>query len=149
MEKILSAVSLSILDGQMILVCIVGFVFFWKTFESIVFLPFLKLHESREASGKGAEEEATSINSQARTIKNFIERELFDARVEGQRLKDELLKEAKMQSNNVIKSAETIATQKVKEAERAAENILSNSQSNEGNVQALAELLYKKAAVLN
>lgn len=111
MEGLLKTFDLEILDAQMILVCVVLFVIFWKTLARVLINPMIRLSEARQNATSGAEHNAVEIAQQAEALAAEYEKKLSAAR--GQAIQERLdaIKEANIKAEGIVKAAEQEAQQ--------------------------------------
>lgn len=124
MEAILKTFDLTLLDAQMIGVCIVLFVIYWKGMEACLARPFMTLAERREAATSGSVAEAGSLGAQAEKLEAEVEAALTEARIQAMRERLGEVGAAKKRAAQTIHDAEAAAQQTAKNARAEIEQRL-------------------------
>ena len=81
------------------------FIFFWKVIGERIFRPYFLLLEEREAQTSGARERTVSSKEKAQDMLAELEHELRASRVEGLRVRDDLISQAKKEYAQKISEA--------------------------------------------
>lgn len=106
---ILAAVSLTPLDGIMIVVGTALIFSLYKALESKVFAPLLEHVEQRESLTSGAVFTASQMRQKSLALKARFDEAVFRARVAGNSKKSEAIASAKDRAANIIRQAENDA----------------------------------------
>lgn len=106
MDEILKLFTLKIVDAQMIIVSALLFVIFWRLFARVFFNPYLRLVEEREGRTSGAMHKADDDLKNAIELEAVYSERIDAARVQGMKLKLQLLEEAKKESARIIEIAQ-------------------------------------------
>lgn len=143
--EILKTFSLERLDVPMILVGLALFFCLYKLLEAKVFLPVLEHVERREHATSGAVDTASLMRQKTTALRERFEQKMFEARVEANSRKLEIVNRAKAEASELHKSAEQEVA-KVLAAGRAkiASELSDCRRRVESESQALAELLSHK-----
>lgn len=105
MEEILKIFTLKPLDAKMMIVSAILFVIFWRLLNRALFHPFFKLVEEREARTSGAMHQADDDLKNAVELETLYSEKINTARIEGMKLKLQLLDEAKGQASKIVEVA--------------------------------------------
>lgn len=105
MEEILKVFTLKPIDAQMIVVSAILFVVFWRLLNIALFQPYFRVVEEREARTSGAMHQADEDLKNAVALEALYSEKIDAARVEGMKLKLQLLDEAKKEANKILESA--------------------------------------------
>ena len=144
-EKVLSVFDLTLLDGQMILVCAVLFVFFIAMAKRTLYGPFIALYEAREAATEGAETEAQAIHKKVATLTQDYERQLVDARVAAMAQKLEAIAKAKEHATKLTDEAEQAAQAGLTVARHSLESLRAKLRSDgASDADAMAQEIVQK-----
>jgi len=145
MEKIINAFDLTLLDGQMILVCAVLFVIFINLAKRTLFGPLLDLIDAREAATDGAETEALAIHKKAADLNHDYERQLVAARVAAVTAKLEVVARAKDRAAQIIGQAEQAAQVELTAAQNSLESLRAKLQADSAqDADAMAQAIVQK-----
>ena len=106
MEALLKTFDLTLVDGYMIPVVSVLFVFLWRSLSKELFFPYLALIEAREQATLGAEKEAQEAQDRARNSREEYERKLGEARRAAIEQKLSLVHQARLEADRIRKKAE-------------------------------------------
>ena len=106
MDEILKLFTLKMVDAQMIIVSALLFVIFWRLFARVFFNPYLRLVEEREGRTSGAMHKAEGDLKNAVELEAVYSERIDSARVQGMKLKLQLLEEAKKESSRIIEIAQ-------------------------------------------
>ena len=117
-ESALSAVSLTLEDGRMIVVGTILLFVLYKFFERKLFAPLLEHLECREGVTTGASFTADQMRQKAEALRQRYDNALFQTRVEANREKADILARAKAEGQLLIDQAEAEASEEL-EAGRA------------------------------
>ena len=90
----------------------------WVIFGHLIFKPFMRLIEEREARTTGDETDAQEKRARTKALQAQIEESIRQARVEGILLRDERVNHAKKEAQTIIDRAADQAAQELKKAEQ-------------------------------
>jgi len=140
--SILAAVSLTPIDGIMIVVCLGLLFMLYKTLEIKVFAPLLEHVEQRESLTTGAVFSASQMRQKSAALKARFDEALFKARVEGNTKRAEIIASAKDRASAIIRQAESEAASELAAGRREiAKQVASAQIGAEGEAQELAKRL--------
>lgn len=142
LHNVLAAVSLTETDGLMILVG-TGLIFtLYKSLQNLVFQPLLEHVEQRESVTEGALFTAQQMREKALALRSRYDEAMFQARVEGNRTRTDIIAEAKTQAAQIVSAAEADAAAELKAGRAAIADQLSKAkQSAEKEATVLAATL--------
>jgi F0F1-type ATP synthase membrane subunit b/b' len=109
-KDILEAISLSPLDGVMILVCTLLIAILYKLLAVKVFNPLLEHVERRESLTSGAVHTAAQMRQKTVALRSRFDEAIFKARVEGNAKRAEIVAAAKKSAHEIIRAAEEDAS---------------------------------------
>jgi F0F1-type ATP synthase membrane subunit b/b' len=139
---ILATVSLTPVDGIMIVVCFGLLCLLYKTLEIKVFAPILEHIEERESLTTGAVFSASQMRQKSAALKARFDEALFRARVEGNTKRAEIISNAKSRASAVISQAENEAANELGAGRQEIAKQISAAQTTaEGEAQELAKRL--------
>lgn len=144
LTNVLSAISLTPLDGGMIVVGTVLIFTLYKSLEVAVFRPLLEHVEQREGVTTGALFTASQMRQKAEALRARYDDALFQARVEANRQRSEIVREAKATASSILSEAEAAAAREI-QAGRAAIDAQVKSAQTQAETQA-QELASKLAS---
>lgn len=140
--SILKAVSLSPLDGVMIVVCSGLLFVLYKLLEAKVFMPILEHVEQRESLTIGAIHTASQMRQKSAALKARFDEAIFKARVAGNTQRAEIVSAAKEKASAIIRAAENDAAQVLSAGrQEIAHQLASARVSAEKEAQELAQTL--------
>ncbi len=114
LHDVLAAISLTETDALMILVGS-GLIFtLYKSLQTLVFQPLLEHVEYRETVTEGALFTAEQMREKAVALRARYDQGIFQARVEGNRTRTEIIAEAKGQAAQIVSAAEAEAAADLK-----------------------------------
>jgi F0F1-type ATP synthase membrane subunit b/b' len=142
LHNVLAAISLSETDALMILVG-TGLIFtLYKSLQILVFQPLLEHVEHRETVTEGALFTAEQMRQKALALRSRYDEAMFQARVEANRTRTDIIAEAKSQASQIISAAEAEAAADLKAGRAAIADQLSHAkQSAEREATVLAATL--------
>jgi F0F1-type ATP synthase membrane subunit b/b' len=105
-EQILKSFSLTPTDVMIIPIAALLFVVLWKTLESVLFLPFLKLLEAREQATIGNEAQAVADLNQVEELQRSYEQQLQEIRIRALEQKYRSLESTKQEVEKLAASEE-------------------------------------------
>lgn len=144
-NQFLEAFSLSAYDVPMIGVGLTFFFFLYKILELKVFLPAIEHIEQRESATIGSAESAVLMRQKATALKERYERELFEARLEANKQRIEIVSRAKNEAQNLINGAESEIANLISKGRMTIQDQIRNCQTKANSeAKQLAELLIKK-----
>jgi F0F1-type ATP synthase membrane subunit b/b' len=108
-EKALKLFDLTLTDGAMILVGTALLLVLYKSLEALVFKPTLEHVEHRESATVGALFTADQMRQKTNALRARHADALFQARVEANRARAEMVGEAKTQASAILAKAESEA----------------------------------------
>jgi F0F1-type ATP synthase membrane subunit b/b' len=127
LHNVLAAVSLTETDGLMILVG-TGLIFtLYKSLQNLVFEPLLEHVEQRESVTEGALFTAQQMREKALALRSRYDEAMFQARVEGNRTRVDIIAEAKTQAAQIVSAAEAEAAAELKAGRVAIADQLSKA----------------------
>lgn len=129
MEEILKLFDLTTRDGQMILIGSAVFYAFWWIVDVVVFKPFLKVYEEREALTTGASSSSKEILDEAFAINKRCEDQIHSARVSVMTEKYQALNDAKKQASIIITDAENEVQELVRKVRWDRESAMSTTRA--------------------
>lgn len=139
---ILATVSLTPLDGIMIVVCLGLLSLLYKMLEVKVFTPILEHVEQRESLTTGAVFSASQMRQKSAALKARFDEALFKARVEGNTKRAEIVTSAKARATEIVRQAETEAANELGAGRKEISNQMTAAQTKaEGEAQELAKRL--------
>ena len=140
--NILKTVSLTPIDGVMIVVGTVLIFLLHRFLAASVFAPLIEHVEQREALTTGALHTASQMRQKATALKARFDEAIFRARIEGNSKRAEIVSKAKDEASRIIRLAESEAAHEVKVGREAiAQQIAQANTSAEATVQDLAKQL--------
>ena len=104
--EILKTFSLERMDVPMILIGLILFFALYKALEAKVFTPLLEHLERREHATVGAVETATLMRQKSAALRERYDQKMFEARVEANAKKLEMVNAAKAKASELQKSTE-------------------------------------------
>lgn len=110
---ILATVSLTPIDGIMIVVCLGLLLLLYKMLEIKVFTPILEHIEQRESLTTGAVFSASQMRQKSAALKARFDEAIFKARVEGNTKRAEIVTAAKARATEIVRQAETDAAREL------------------------------------
>ncbi len=116
MAELLKTFDLTPLDAQMILVWAVAFVILWQILARVLFGPYLKLVETRDAQTTGAEDNAKSLTAKADELMLKYEDRITQARIAGMKEKNETLSKARTEAQAITEQADAKAQEKIQKS---------------------------------
>jgi len=142
LHNVLAAISLTETDGLMILVGS-GLIFtLYKSLQVLVFEPLLEHVEQRESVTEGAMFTAEQMRQKALALRGRYDEAMFQARVEANKTRAQIISEAKNEASKIIAAAEGDAAAELKAGRSAIADQLSRAkQSAEQEATALASTL--------
>jgi F0F1-type ATP synthase membrane subunit b/b' len=142
LHNVLAAVSLTETDALMILVG-TGLIFtLYKSLQNLVFQPLLEHVEHRETVTEGALFTAQQMREKAHALRARYDEAMFQARVEGNRTRADIVAEAKAQASQIVSAAEADAAAELKAGRAAiADQVSKAKQGAEKEATALAATL--------
>ncbi|MEZ4753726.1 MAG: hypothetical protein R3A13_05375 [Bdellovibrionota bacterium] len=116
MEELLKTFDLELTEFNYILIVIPVFCAFWFLMDKLIFSPFLKLVETREARTTGAESVATETLYEAERIQTDYEQQILNARIEAMKVRLAEVNKIKEEASQVLSTASTKAKQDLENA---------------------------------
>ncbi len=116
MESVLKIFDMTPIDLYMILVVGALFIFLWKTLDSVLFAPYLKLIAAREQATIGVEEEAQKAYVKAEVGIKDYEAKVAETRRAAIAKKLVVIEEAKKKADTIINSAKEEAAKMTSDA---------------------------------
>ena len=142
LESALSAVSLTLEDGRMIVFGTVLIFVLYRTLARTLFAPFLEHVEYREGVTAGSLFSADQMRQKATALRHRYDEALFQARVEANREKAEIIARATAEGQALIDRAEAQASEELAAGRALIERqVLAAQNRSEEEVRALAETL--------
>ena len=144
-NPILQIVDLTNQDAAMILVGL-GFIYvLYFTLSKKVFAPLLEHLEHREGVTAGALHTADQMRQKGHALRARYDEGLFQARIEANRKKNEILAVAKKSASDTLGAAEAAAAAELQAGRAAIEKQIADASSRiEGEAKDLAERLASK-----
>jgi F0F1-type ATP synthase membrane subunit b/b' len=127
--NILAVVSLSPLDGIMIVVCTVLMFVLYKALEVKVFTPLLEHVEQRESLTSGAVFTAGQMRQKSAALKARFDEAIFKARVAGNTKRSEIVAAAKDKAVGIIRNAENEAAAELKAGRQEISRQIASAQT--------------------
>jgi F0F1-type ATP synthase membrane subunit b/b' len=144
-KSILGAVSLTPEDGKMIVVGTVLIFGLYFTLRRKLFAPLLEHVEQREGVTVGALHAADQMRQKSEALRARYDESLFQARVEANRERGEIISKAQAEAQALVDNAEADAAQELQVGRAAIERQMAEAQSKaDAEVQALAETLVSR-----
>jgi|LakMenEpi03Aug12_release.lakeMendotaPanAssembly.Ray.scaffolds.fasta_scaffold614365_1 F0F1-type ATP synthase membrane subunit b/b' len=144
-NPILQTIDLTNQDGLMILVGTAFIYFLYFTLSKKVFAPLLEHLEHREGVTSGALHTAEQMRQKGQALRARYDEGLFQARVEANNKKNEILTEAKRAASQTIGEAEAAAAAELQAGRAAIEKQIRDAHGRiEGEAKALADTLAAK-----
>jgi F0F1-type ATP synthase membrane subunit b/b' len=141
-EAILAAVSLTPEDGKMIVFGTALIFTLYFTLRRTLFAPMLEHIEEREGVTVGALHAADQMRQKSEALRARYDDALFQARVEANRERGEILSKARSEAQAVIDQAEVEAARELQVGRAEIERQMTQAQARaEAEVEALAETL--------
>ncbi len=125
----LAVVSLTPLDGIMIVVCTVLMFVLYKVLEVRVFTPLLEHIEHRESLTTGAVFTATQMRQKSAALKARFDEAIFKARVAGNTKRSEIVATAKDRAAAIVRNAENDAALELKSGRQEISRQITNAQT--------------------
>jgi F0F1-type ATP synthase membrane subunit b/b' len=145
LESILGAVALTPQDGKMIVIGTLLIFGLYFTLRRKLFAPMLEHIEQREGVTVGALHTAEQMRQKAEALRTRYDEALFQARVEANRERGEIVSEAQSEAQAIIDRAEVDAAQELQVGRAAIERQISEAQAKaDAEVQSLAETLVSR-----
>jgi F0F1-type ATP synthase membrane subunit b/b' len=144
-NPILQIVDLTNQDGLMILVGTAFIYLLYFTLSKKLFSPLLEHLEHREGVTTGALHAAAQMRQKGQALRARYDEGLFQARVEANRQKNEILTTARKAASETIAAAEASAAAELQSGRAAIEKQISDSQSRiDSEARELADKLAAK-----
>ena len=145
MSNILHEVDLTNQDGLMILVGTAFIYLLYFTLSKKLFSPLLEHLEHREGVTTGALHAAAQMRQKGQALRARYDEGLFQARVEANRQKNDILTAARKAASETIAAAEASAAAELQSGRAAIEKQISDSQSRiDSEARELADKLAAK-----
>jgi F-type H+-transporting ATPase subunit b len=138
MEAFLKNFDLVPQDLRMILLGAVLFVVLWKLLQAVLFAPYIKLLEAREAASTGAQATAQRNNADAQETLAKYNEELTAARVAFMGARNEAIERAREQADQIVGKAEHEVRQTIEAAHKEVSR----------DLEAVAEVVQREAEQL-
>ncbi len=117
----------------------------YKVLQIKVFLPLIEHVEQRENATVGATETTSLLRQKAAALQERYEREMFQARVEANTIRLEIIQQAKVEASRIASAAEAEVAAILKGGRAQIAKQLDECRlKGEGESQALAKLLLHK-----
>ncbi len=129
-----------------ILASAVTLIALWVIFGHLIFKPFMRLVEEREARTTGDESQAHEKRSQTKALQAKIDEKIREARIQGIMLRDDSVNEAKKEAQAIIDRAADQAAQELKRAEQEIAAVKAKALSElPGEAEKLSKLVVSRA----
>lgn len=126
------------------------FLVLWSVLGNVLFKPYIKLLDEREARTSGDEDVAIAKRQEAKSLQAEIEEQLRIARLEGIRTRDERVSAAKREAQVVIDRAAEQAAQELKRAEQSIAELKSKALAElPAEAEKLSKLVVSRALSTN
>ena len=102
------------------------FIAFWLEMKNLIFKPFMQLQQEREEVSKGNMENSQAIEDEADSIEKSVTRTFNESKIEMMKTKVQKIDQAKVEANQIIKDAQAVAEEKLKETR--AKNLLAHEE---------------------
>jgi len=118
----------------------------WVIFGQLIFKPFMRLIEEREARTTGDESQAQAKRARAKALQAQIEESIRQARVDGILLRDERVNHAKKEAQTIIDRAADQAALELKKAEQEIAEVKAKALAElPGEAEKLSKLVVGRA----
>ncbi len=145
LQTILEFLDLSVDDVKMIVVGTLLIFGLYFALRRKFFLPVLEHVEQREGVTVGALHTAEQMKQKAQALRARYDEALFQARVEANRERAEVVSRAQREAQGILEKAELDATQELQAGRAALEQQISDAQAKaDAEVRALAESLVSR-----
>jgi F0F1-type ATP synthase membrane subunit b/b' len=128
-ENILAVLNLTPIDGVMIVIGTVLIFALYKTLETQVFRPLLEHVEQRESVTAGALFTADQMRQKASALRTRYDDAMFQARVEANKTRSDVVRDAKTKASQIVAKAEAEAAESIKAGRIAITEQLKRAQS--------------------
>lgn len=145
MRELLKTFDLVPFDLLMIGIGATLFVIYWKALSKVLFDPFMKLLESREASTEGAVDEAAEIKNRAAALSNTYNEKISAVRITSMEERLKKTGEARKKAQEIIDKAEGHAQEQVRKVRwEIQQNISTLREDALKNSESLASLVVSR-----